>query len=125
MKIYQGLEALQYIMNNKDKKLYTKNDQVMFYNDGIKIKGKYRDTFPVIDEHTVKIKWYTENKQQFNIRIYHHKDLIKVINQYIMNTDENLKATRNAFLLKYSKELNISEDNFRIEIELIHDIESI
>jgi hypothetical protein len=46
MKIFQGFEALQYIMENKDKKLYTKNDQIMYYKDGIKIKGKYRDTTP-------------------------------------------------------------------------------
>lgn len=125
MKIFQGFEALQYIMDNKDKKLYTKNDQIMYYKDGIKIKGKYRDTTPIIDEHNMKIKWYTENKQQFNVRIYHNKDLIKVLNQYIMNTEDNIKATRNALLLKCSKELNISEDNFSVVVELIHDIEPI
>ena len=125
MKIFQGFEALQYIIDNKDKKLYTKNDQIMYYKDGIKIKGKYRDTTPIIDEHNMKIKWYTENKQQFNVRIYHNKDLIKVLNQYIMNTEDNIKATRNALLLKCSKELNISEDNFSVVVELIHDIEPI
>jgi hypothetical protein len=73
----------------------------------------------------MKIKWYTENKKQFNIRIYYHKNLIRVLNQYLMNTEENINATRIALLCKTSKELNISEDNINVAIELINDIQDI
>lgn len=114
MKIYKGFEALEYVLKNKDIKLYNKKGKELFYN-----KAKYRlyisggnqsyygdDSHIKINDETMDIEWYTENRKKVLIKIYVDEKLSDIETHFIFNVGKNLMRLIAGMEKKYFEKYN-------------------
>lgn len=120
MKVLKGFEALEYILKNKDKRLYNRKGQQLYfcnkYGDGeIKVTGKYQNTL-VINDKTMNVEWYTEDKTKVLLKIYINDCLYSTENHYVFNYEDNLTKLKEGILTKYNSDFK--DMDIRIDHEL-------
>lgn len=122
MKILTGFEALDYILKNKDKRLYNRKGQQLYYckkyGDGeIKLTGKYNNNLEINDKFMV-VEWYTENKTKVLLKIYVNGCLCSAENHYVFNDGDNIDKLKEGILAKYKKQFEDMEVTIEHEMFL-------
>ena len=120
MKVLKGFKALEYILNNKDKKLYNRKGQQLYYSDEygegeIMITGKYQDILKINDK-TMSVEWYSEDKVKVLLKIYINGGLYSTENHYVFNVCDNINKLKDGILVKYKNEFKNVEITIDYEI---------
>lgn len=114
MKILKGFVALEYILNNKDAILYNRKGFTLQYDkryDRVSIlPNKYNHDSIVINDKTMAMEWYTENKKKVLIKIYNENVLLEVQEHYFFDIDDNLNKLKYGIKEFYQNKHNLDVD---------------
>lgn len=119
MKTYKGFEALQYIINNKNKKLYYYNDNnklVLYFNkrkDKLSLLYNGSDCQLRINDSNLEIAWTDKETCRYYFKVYINNKLLKVMTQ--LNNNEPLNTTTDALYNKYKREYPLEDVEIKYE----------
>ena len=111
MKTLKGFAALEYVLKNKDAILYNRKGFTLQYDKRYKRvamhPNRYYHDSIVIDDKTMEMEWYTENKKKVLIKIYKEQSLLEVQEHYFFDVDDNLNKLKNGIKEFYQNKRNI------------------
>lgn len=110
MKILKGFEALDYVLKNKDVVLYSRKGFTLQYDKRYKRVAMYPNRYYhdsiVIDDKTMEMEWYTENKKKILVKIYINDKLQEIQEHYFFDLEGNLEKLLKGIADSYDKRIN-------------------
>lgn len=119
MKILKGFVALEYVLKNKDAILYNRKGFTLKYDKRydrvVMHPNKYHYNSIEINDKTMEMEWYTENKKKVLIKIYNKQSLLEIQEHYFFDIDDNLSKLKNGIKEFY-------QNKHKIEVTVEHEL---
>lgn len=77
--------------------------------------NKYHYNSIEINDKTMEMEWYTENKKKVLIKIYNKQSLLEVQEHYFFDIDDNLSKLKNGIKEFY-------QNKHKIEVTVEHEL---
>lgn len=120
MKILKGFEALEYILKNKDAVLYSRNGKSLRFDkqyNRILMEPHHAMSDAIeINDNTMSIEWYTENKKKVLIKAYLNGKLQETQDAYFFNVNDALEKMIAGMQKSYEKRFNSTDVTIEYEL---------
>lgn len=120
MKMFRGFEALEYVLKNRDKVLYNRKGDKLYYNLGMNrlcitgcgdIPPRKDSDYIIVNSQLMYSEWSSEPISRVLMKIYLNDDLANIEVDSVFDTAEDIENLIKKLEKRYTKLYKIKSDD--------------